>query len=66
MFLFTLLTSLLPARLQGAAKAVYPALLTVVAVLGQWVKTGAFDSAELLTALIGGATAVIVYYTPNR
>lgn len=65
MYLFTLLTSLLPARLQPAAKAITPAIIAAGAVVGEWVKTGSLDSAELLTALIGGVTALFVYFVPN-
>lgn len=66
MFLFNLLVALLPARLQGAAKAVYPAIATIVGVGAQWVATGGLDVAELRTAAIGAATALLVFLIPNR
>lgn len=65
MYLFTLLTRLLPARLQPYAKAVYPALGAIVAVAVQWVATGEFDRAEFATAVSGVAAALLAYAPPN-
>lgn len=66
MHLFNLLVALLPTRLQGAAKAVYPTIVTLFGVAAQWVATGAFDTAELATAVSGGVLAILVYVLPNR
>ena len=66
MFLFNLLVDLLPAKLQGAAKAVYPAVATIVATAAQWVSTGTFDTGEFATAISGGVLALLVYLLPNK
>lgn len=47
------------------AKAVLPASVTVVAVAGQWVATGKFDRAEMVTAASGLGAAALSYLVPN-
>lgn len=47
------------------AKAIAPAVGTVIAVALQWVITGEFDRAELVTALTGLSAAVLSYWVPN-
>lgn len=66
MFLFNLFVALLPAKLQPAAKAVYPAIATIVGVATQWVASGEFDTAELRTAIVGAVGSLLVYLIPNK
>lgn len=47
------------------AKAIVPAAGTVAALGIEWLATGAFDRAELATALTGLLSAVVVYLVPN-
>ena len=47
-------------------KAIIPAAATIVAVFAQWAVTGAFDRAELATAIGGLLTAGLVYLAPNK
>lgn len=53
-------------RLRPYLKAVAPALLTLIAVLGEWVGTGKFDRVELSTALTGGLSALVTLTVRNR
>lgn len=55
----------LPASLQPFAKAVTPALLTVLAIVVQWIVTGEYDRAELATTLTGLLAAATAYLVPN-
>jgi peptidoglycan/LPS O-acetylase OafA/YrhL len=48
-----------------AAKAITPLILALVATLIQWVTTGSFDTAELVTAVTGTVAALITYIVPN-
>lgn len=48
-----------------AAKAVLPATATVIAVIGQRLATGSFDTAELATALTGLGGAALTWIIPN-
>lgn len=66
MSLLEKLTNALPASLQPYAKAVTPAVLTLVAVGVQWVNSGVFDQDEVKTAVIGAVTAVLTYAIPNK
>jgi hypothetical protein len=66
MYLFNRLTALLPTGLQPYAKAVYPALGTIVGVAVQWIATGEFDRAETVTAISGAIAALLAYAPPNR
>lgn len=47
------------------AKAIVPAVATVLGVGVQWVATGTFDRPELATALTGLVAAVLAYLVPN-
>jgi hypothetical protein len=47
-------------------KALTPAVLGIIAVLTQWVASGAFDEAELRTAVAALVTALAVYFMPNE
>lgn len=64
--IFEYLTGLLPASLQPFAKAIYPALSTVIAVVVEWISTGVYNQMELTTSIAGLASAVLVYLIPNR
>lgn len=55
----------MPARLRPYAKAVYPFLLTIVAVLGQWAITGELNRPELVTAITGALSALVTLTVPN-
>lgn len=66
MYLFDRATLLLPKPLQPLAKAVYPAAAAIVAVGAQWAATGAFDRAELSTAVTGLGAALLTYLLPNQ
>lgn len=52
--------------LPAIRKALTPAFLGIVAVVAQWVASGAFDEAELRTAVAALVTAVAVYFVPNE
>jgi hypothetical protein len=60
------LVRLLPAPLQGSAKALVPALGTVIAVVAQYAATGAFDQAQLITAITGLSAAFVTHRTTNN
>lgn len=47
------------------AKAIAPAVGTVIAVVIQIAATGEFDRAELVTAITGLAAALASYLVPN-
>lgn len=47
-------------------KAVAPALLTVTAVAVQWIVTGEYDRAELVTTITGLASATLTYFVRNE
>jgi hypothetical protein len=47
-------------------KAVLPALLTLIAVLVQWGVTGAFDKAELVTAITGFTASLLTFLAKNE
>lgn len=66
MYLLDRLTNLLPLRLRPYAKAAYPAIGTAVAVVVQWIATGEFDRAELVTTLTGIPAALLTLGVPNR
>lgn len=65
MYLLTTLTNLLPERWRPFAKALWPAILTIVAVGVQWVVTGEYDRAELVTTLTGLPSAIVTFFVPN-
>ena len=56
---------MLPDSLQPYAKAAYPALLTLAAVLAQLIVTGEIDRAEVTTALTGLLGAAVTLLVPN-
>jgi hypothetical protein len=56
---------MLPASLQPFAKSIYPALGTLIAVLGQVLATGEFDRAELATAVTGLLASALAYAVSN-
>lgn len=66
MFLFNKLTALLPVSLQPYAKAVYPAITTVVGTVVLWVQQGEFNRNALITAVAGAVYTLITYSVPNR
>src|SRR3954468_13769499 len=55
----------LPASLRPFAKAVMPALFTLVAVGAQAIATGSFDKPELATAITGLSAAFVTFLTTN-
>jgi hypothetical protein len=65
MFILTKLTGLLPARLQPYAKAVYPAVATLVGVGVSWVSTGQLNTTEIRTAIVGAGLALVTLGVPN-
>jgi hypothetical protein len=60
------LVARLPLSLQPYAKALVPAAVAAVAAVSSWLVSGAFDGAELWTALGGAVTSILVYATRNR
>jgi hypothetical protein len=60
------LVLLLPANLRPYAKAVVPLVLAIAAVIAQWGSTGTFDLTEILTAVGGVLTSLLVRQTPNK
>ena len=52
--------------LASIRKALTPAFVALVAVVTQWIVTGAFDEAEARTAVAGAITALAVYLVPNK
>lgn len=56
---------MLPESLQGYAKAAYPALLTLIGVIGQVIATGEFDRAEFATVVTGLLAAGVSFLVPN-
>lgn len=56
----------MPASLRPYAKAVYPFLLTVSAVLIQWAITGELNRPELVTAITGASSALISFVVRNE
>jgi hypothetical protein len=47
-------------------KAVLPALLTLLAIVTQWAVTGAFDKAELVTAITGFTASLLTFLVSNQ
>jgi hypothetical protein len=60
------LVMLLPGWLQPHAKALAPALGTLIAVAAQYLATGTFDQAELVTAITGLTAALVTHQTTNN
>lgn len=56
---------MLPDSLKPFAKAIAPAVLTLVAVLVDWLVQGTFDRQTAAIAITGLAAAVITYFVPN-
>lgn len=56
----------MPESLRPYAKAIYPFLLTIVAVLGQWAVTGQLDRPELVTAVTGALSALVTFWVRNE
>lgn len=48
-----------------ARKALAPGVLGLIAVLAQWVASGAWDAPEVATAIGTLATSLVVYAVPN-
>ena len=55
----------MPASLKPFAKAVTPAVLTVIVVLLQWLSSGTFDETEIATAIAGLLSAILAYAVRN-
>lgn len=49
----------------AAAKAIAPAVLTLIAALAQSFATGSFDAAELATLVVGLGGAAVTFLVPN-
>lgn len=64
--LLSALTGLLPAKLQPFAKAIIPALVTLIAVVAQIVATHGVDPEALTTAISGLVLSVVTFLVPNR
>ena len=60
------LAKLLPPSLRPFAKAVIPALGTLIAVGIQYLSTGEFDRAEMTTAVTGLSTALVAFLATNH
>lgn len=63
--LLRVVTRLFGKRAGRYAKAILPALGALVAVVAQWAATGALDRPELVTAVVGLASAALTALTPN-
>ena len=66
MYLLNLLTGLLPTSLQPYAKAIYPAVATLVAVGVQFVSDGTLDTTAVATAISGAFASIITLLIPNK
>lgn len=55
----------LPARLQPYAKALLPAVGTLVAIAVQLAVTGEYDRAELTTTITGLGATIVAFVFPN-
>ncbi len=55
----------MPASLRPFAKAVTPAVLTVIVVLLEWLSSGTFDETEIATAIAGLLSAILAYAVRN-
>lgn len=66
MYVLDRLTNLLPVKYRDRAKSIYPAIGTLVATGTQWVSTGEFDRAELVTIITGMAASLLTYSVPNK
>lgn len=66
MYLLNVFTNLLPAGLQPYAKALWPAVGTIVAVGAQYASTGEIDTAAVATAVTGGFAALVTLLIPNK
>ncbi len=51
--------------LSSIRKALAPAILALIAVVTEWIVTGAFDELEVRTILAGAITTLAVYFVPN-
>jgi hypothetical protein len=60
------LAKLLPPALRPFAKAILPALGTVIAIGIQYGTTGEFDRAEMTTAITGLSTALVAFLATNH
>ena len=63
--LVNLLDRLVPAKLRPFAKAVLPALLSLVAFLVLALSTGRVDGAALNTLVVGLLGSIVTYLIPN-
>lgn len=66
MFLLNKLTSLLPAKLQPYAKALFPAAVTLAGVAVRWITTGDLDTADISAAITGAVASILTFVVPNR
>jgi hypothetical protein len=60
------LAKLLPPSLRPFAKAILPALGTLIAIGVQYGTTGEFDRAEMTTAITGLSTALVAFLATNH
>lgn len=56
---------MLPNNLKPFAKAIAPAVLTLVAVLVDWLVQGTFDRETAGIAITGLVAAIVTYFVPN-
>lgn len=56
---------MVPTSLQPFLKAVAPAVLTLVAVLVEWLINGTWSRTNTATAITGLVAATITYFVPN-
>jgi hypothetical protein len=54
------------AKLRPFAKAIVPAVGTVLAVVVQWAVNGSFDRQTAAIAITGLVAAIITYFVPNK
>jgi hypothetical protein len=55
----------LPSKLQPFAKAIAPALLTLIATLVDWLVVGTFNKETGAIVITGFLSSVVVYFVPN-
>ena len=60
------LVGLLPANVQPYAKALVPAVVTLVGVASQYLVTGQLDTATIGVAVGGALATVLTWLTPNK
>lgn len=60
-----MLTTILPARFQPYAKAVLPALATIVGVFTSWLANGELDRVSLAVAITGAIVSLLTLLVEN-